>query len=63
MMAWYKSQTWFIFGKSPMDILMTQLAFGLQVRFWAIVIGTVIGCLGGAVYVQFFRSRCTVEAV
>jgi uncharacterized protein len=62
MMAWYKSQRWFIFGTSPMDILTSQIVFGLQVRFWAIVIGLIVGCLGGAAYMQFFRPTSRVKA-
>jgi len=62
MLAWYKSQRWFIFGTSPMDILMSQIAFGLQVRFWAIVIGLIVGCLGGAIYMQFLRPTSSVKA-
>jgi hypothetical protein len=62
MMTWYKSSTWFIFGKNPMEILMRQIAFGLQVRFWAIVIGMLVGCLGGAVYMQFLRTAPSVKA-
>ena len=62
MMSWYNSTTWFIFGTGPMDILKRQIIFGLQVRFWSVVIGIVVGCLGGAFYMQFFRSRRTAEA-
>ncbi|MCE5309145.1 MAG: hypothetical protein LLG20_16010 [Acidobacteriales bacterium] len=61
MMAWYRSSTWFILGRSPMDILIRQITFGLQVRFWAIVIGTIVGCLGGAIYMQFMRSGRTTR--
>ena len=59
MLAWYKSSTWLIFGTGPMDILKRQIIFGLQVRFWAIVIGIVVGCLGGGFYMQYLRSRRT----
>lgn len=61
MLAWYKSSNWLIFGTSPMDILMSQIAFGVQVRFWAVVIGIIVGCLGGAFYMQFFRSTPSVK--
>jgi len=57
MLAWYKSSTFFFFGTSPIQILARQIIWGLQFRFWAIVIGIVVGCLGGAFYMQFFRRR------
>jgi hypothetical protein len=63
MLAWYESRTWFIIGKGPIDILLSQVAFGLQVRFWAIVLGIIVGCLGGAVYMQFFRPTQVHQAI
>ncbi|RYC30310.1 hypothetical protein D3273_19270 [Lichenibacterium minor] len=62
VMAWYRSQRWYVRGKDPIDILFKQIGMRANVEFFAFMVACLVGALGGWIYV-FMRAQGGKPAV
>ena len=51
LVRWYQSQTWFVSGSGPVDILFKQIGYRLSVELLAFGMACILGALGGNLYV------------
>lgn len=57
LMNWYNSQSFFVRGSGLVDIFIKHIGFRLSWEGFILVASAITGCLGGAIYTTFFRSK------
>jgi len=57
MLAWYRNRIVVRFGQSSSQILGDSIRDRIGFESMILILGAIIGCLGGAFYMQFFRRR------
>ncbi|MGK5090447.1 hypothetical protein WDW89_00370 [Deltaproteobacteria bacterium TL4] len=56
LMNWYNSQSFFVSGSGPVDIFIKQIGFKLGWEAFVLGASAIVGSLGGAVYLAFFKK-------
>lgn len=57
LIGWYLGQTWYVSGRNAKEVLLAQIGNRLQIEFFAITLGMLVGNLGGNLYYFLVARR------
>lgn len=50
-MRWYRSQTWYVRGSDPIEVMFKQIGMRSSVESFAFMVACFVGALGGWIYI------------
>jgi|CXWL01.1.fsa_nt_gi hypothetical protein len=59
LIRWYKSQTFLIGGKGPVDILLKQVGYRLGFEIFVYALSCIVGAAGGWIYVLLRAGKAS----
>ena len=51
IMRWYRSQTWYVRGGDPIEVMFKQIGMRFSVESFAFMLACLVGGLGGWIYI------------